>query len=364
MTIAPTAPTAAPAPTARPTKGRAPVAPMKLIGIGVVLVAQVACALVITQSATIATGHALVTLVVGLWLALTSTLRRVAFVCAYIAGNEILWRMSKAVVPWEFGKYAICLLIMITLARTARLRWDWAAIGYFALLVPSTVIAFSESDFSIARQQVSFNLSGPFTLALATWFFAGWRLSRGDLQRVVIALLAPLASLAAVTLTHAARAEDITFTDASNFQTSAGYGPNQVSTALGLGALLAILLVVLIDRGVRERLLFLGVAGLLAVESALTFSRGGLFSAFGALLIAAPFVMRGARNRVAVLCGAVILVIVLDVALLPRLDALTSGRAVDALSGRESHGPRRADPRRTEHLRAEPALRRRTGILG
>jgi hypothetical protein len=150
-------------------------------------------------------------------------------------------------------------------------------------------------------------------------------LGRGDLQRVVIALLAPLAGLAAVTLTHAARVEDITFSDASNFQTSAGYGPNQVSTALGLGALLAILLVLLIDRGIRERLLFLGVGGLLAVESALTFSRGGLFSAFGALLIAAPFVMRGARNRIAVLCGAVILVVVLDVAVLPRLDALTSG---------------------------------------
>jgi O-antigen ligase len=298
---------------------------MRFVAIAAILAAQVATALLITQSATIATVHALVTLTVGLWFACTSTLRRVAFVCAYIAGNEVLWRISKALLPWEFGKYAICLLILVSLGRTARLRWDWAAIGYFALLMPSTVIAFSESDFSFARQQVSFNLSGPFTLALATWFFGSWKLSRGDLQRVVIALLAPLAGLAAVTLTHAARAEDITFSDASNFQTSAGYGPNQVSTALGLGALLAILLVLLIDRGIRERLLFLGVAGLLAVESALTFSRGGLFSAFGALLIAAPFVMRGARNRVAVLCGAVILVLVLDVVVLPRLDALTSG---------------------------------------
>ncbi len=313
-------------PTPPPRRPRS-ILPLEMTAgwVGIIVFLHALYGLMIARSSAIATAHALLTLALAIWIALTSTMRRVAFVCAYIAGSEILWRLGKASLPWEFGKYAICLVIFLTFLRTRRLKWDWPVIAYFSLLIPSTIISFSEQPFDFARKQVSFNLSGPLTLALATWFFSAWRPSREDIQRIFVALLAPIASLAAIAVTHTASLEDLSFTDASNSQTSAGYGPNQVSTMLGLGALLTVLLILLLDRGLRERILYAGLGVLFAVESALTFSRGGLFSAFGAILFAAPFVVSGARSRVALLVGAAVLVGTVEIVILPRLDSFTQG---------------------------------------
>jgi hypothetical protein len=296
----------------------------------VILLAHAVYGLLLVRSAAFATIHAVATFAVALWLAMTSTMRRVAFICAYMAGSEILWRMGHARLPWEFVKYAIALVMVITLARVPRLRWDWMSVFYFALLIPSTLLSFFEQDLDFARKQVSFNLSGPLLLCIATWFFAYLRPSRADLQRLAVAVLAPVASLGLIATTKAASLDDLSFTDASNFQMSAGYGPNQVSTVLGFGALISVLLVLLVERGTRERLLYSVIALLLGIQSALTFSRGGLFAAIGALLLASPFLVQGARNRVAMLAGAVMLVGAVEFVVLPQLDAFTGG----ALSAR------------------------------
>ena len=281
--------------------------------------------LLLARSAALATVHALVTFGIGLWLAMTSTMKRVAIVCAYMAASEILWRLGKAALPWEFVKYAIVLLILITLGRVRHLRWDWSSVAYFGLLIPSTLMSFSERAFEFARQQISFNLSGPLVLAASTWFFAYLRPTRGDVQRIFLAVMAPIISLGLIALTKTATLDDLTFTDASNFQTSAGYGPNQVSTVLGLGVLLAILLALLVEHRARERLLYGVVALFLGILSALTFSRGGLFGALGALAIASPLLLQGARSRAALLIGAVLMVVTVQRVVLPRLDALTGG---------------------------------------
>jgi hypothetical protein len=314
-------------PSSRPARRRLSILRPELTAgwVAVILLGHAVYGLLLVRSAGFATLHAIATFAVALWFALTSTMRRVALVCAYMAGSEILWRMGHARLPWEFVKYAIALVMVITLARVPRLRWDWMSVFYFALLIPSTLLSFFEQDFFFAREQVSFNLSGPLLLCIATWFFAYLRPSRADLQRFAVAVLAPVVSLGLIAMTKAASLDDLSFTDASNFQMSAGYGPNQVSTVLGFGVLLSVLLVLLVERGNRERLLYSLVALLLGVQSALTFSRGGLFAAIGALLLASPFLVTGARNRVAMLVGAVMVVGAVEFVILPKLDAFTGG---------------------------------------
>jgi hypothetical protein len=172
---------------------------------------------------------------------------------------------------------------------------------------------------------VSFNLSGPLTLAVTTWFFSNLRPSRAEVQRLFLATLAPVFSLAIIALTRTASIEDLSFTDASNFQTSGGFGPNQVSLALGFGALLAILMAILLEENVRARAV-LGLAALfLGAQSALTFSRGGLYSTIGATIIALPFLLHGSRNRAMLITSAVVLVLAADLFVLPRIDAMTGG---------------------------------------
>lgn len=322
----------------RPHVSKSPPRELTALWISVILLGHGLYGILLARSVALATLHAMVTFGIALWAAMTSTLRRVAIICCYMAGSEILWRLGKARLPWEFVKYANVVIMIIVLARVRKLRWDWVSVSYFAFLMPSTLISFSEKPFEFARQQVSFNLSGPLLLAVSTWFFSQLRPSRADIQRMFLAIIAPIVSLGLIAMTKTASLDDLTFTDASNFQTSAGYGPNQVSTVFGLGVLLAILLALLVEDRARERLVFTGFALLLGTLSALTFSRGGLFGGIGALLIASPLLVKGARNRVALFVGAVAVVAAVQFIVIPRLDALTEGAIATRFSDTDPTG--------------------------
>ena len=71
----------------------------------------------IRTNSLVATAHALAVFVYGLQVA---TRRRsgdkLAYVLAYIAGSEILWRGGHARVFWEYGKYSATLLMLVHLA--------------------------------------------------------------------------------------------------------------------------------------------------------------------------------------------------------------------------------------------------------
>ena len=289
----------------------------------IVLLAHAVYGLLVTRSAAVATLHAVTTIAIGLWLAGTGSIRRIAIACAYVAGCEILWRIGRASIPWESAKYTIVVFVIIAFSRMKRVRWDWASVTYLALLTPSTLMSFAEETFEYARQQVSFNMSGPVALAAMTWFALYLRPSRGDTKRLFLALLAPAVSLGAVALTGVIRIDAVSFSDASNFQTSAGYGPNQVSSVLGLGALLAVLLAILLEERTRGRIMFGVLALVLGAQCALTFSRGGLYGAVGALVLAAPFLLKGARSRVTLFVMASLLVIAVEAVVVPRLDEFT-----------------------------------------
>src|SRR5258708_177120 len=84
-----------------------------LVGVGLTLL-HVPLAIAMRQSETVATIHAVVTVLVSVSVGLFSTRAvHVLGAMGYIAGAEVLWRMSKASVFWEFGKYSICLVLII-----------------------------------------------------------------------------------------------------------------------------------------------------------------------------------------------------------------------------------------------------------
>src|SRR5205085_6313093 len=59
--------------------------------------------------------HPLVCFAVGMRRALLAkeeSLVRVAEVAAYIVGAEVLWRMTRVPIFWEFGKYSVAIIMM------------------------------------------------------------------------------------------------------------------------------------------------------------------------------------------------------------------------------------------------------------
>jgi hypothetical protein len=271
-----------------------------------------------------ATAHALATIGVGLVCALTRPVGHVAIVAAYIVGAEALWRMTEAGVFWEVGKYAIGAILLVAIQR--RSIWPrWPPVLYFLLLLPGAFATVGEVGLREARQQISFNLSGPFCLAVCAMFFSGIALAWRQLLGVLAALIAPVVGIASVALFSTVKAETITFTASSNLLTSGGFGPNQVSAVLGLGVLVAFLLALDRSANARLRWALLGIALWLLGQSAITFSRSGLYLAAGSIGLSAICSLREKRSGLRVLRMTSLLAGCLLLLLWPRLDQFTEG---------------------------------------
>jgi O-antigen ligase len=298
----------------------------QLLRVATFFAAHALLGLMIYRYKSLATLHAFVTLALGLRWALAGRkqLHRVAYVGAYIVGAEVLWRMSNAVVFYEIGKYGVAAIFIVSLLRNRQLKGPALPLVYFLLLLPSAALTISENDWTDARMMLSFNLAGPLALMVSTWFFSHIKLSQEQLQSLFLTLVCPLISVASVTLFGTISNSDIRFTGESNLATSGGFGPNQVSASLGLGVFVALFCILRFKISSGLKILLFGAMCFLAVQSALTFSRGGLYNAAGAILIGSFYLLRDARARIQFILAAVLILAAVFI-ILPRLDNFTGG---------------------------------------
>lgn len=279
----------------------------------------------------IATAHALGTLLFGLiWTRLGQQVHRVAWVCAYIAGAEVLWRMGHAAVFWEFGKYSLILLAGLGLVNGGeRLRRAntitfllWA---YVVLLLPSVALSVNAIGFSkMARQLISFNLSGPLALAVCGAFFSRWLPSTDQLKWLLWGLIFPVASVAAAVLRGIVNTESIVFSMNASSAASGGFGPNQVSAVLGLGVFAALVLIPF-DSRPQIRAMCLGLASWFLAQGVLTFSRGGIFNVVVALAVFGVHSVSNRRARRGIFLAIVVFGLVGPYIIFPRIDTFTGG---------------------------------------
>src|SRR5690606_10905987 len=154
----------------------------------------------------------------------------------------------------------------------------------FLALLPACLVTVAELGPQGAFGTLSANMSGPLCLAVSCWYFSSLRLGGADLRNVFFAAITPLISVAAVTLFYTVTAENIQFNTESNFATAGGFGPNQVSTMLGLGLFLAASALILYPIPRTLKLVLAGLALFFTAQSVMTFSRSGVYNAVGALV--------------------------------------------------------------------------------
>jgi hypothetical protein len=205
------------------------------------------------------------------------------FIIAYTTSFELLARMSKTspYIPYELGKYLIFILLIFGIIKGYRKgKTGWLLIF---LLLPGILI--DEAGMTTFKNIV-FNLVGPVNVALAIVFFSKEVISRDDFVKVLKLLIYPLVSVLAFVIIKTPDLDKIEFSLRANFETAGGFGTNQVSTALGLGAFLAFLFWrkkwSLTGYGWLDLILFI----VFAFRGLLTFSRGGMMGgAIGILII-------------------------------------------------------------------------------
>lgn len=305
------------------------------------LAAHVPLALAFSASSAFAMGWIVLALSVGIWYALANPhLERVAYVAAYFIGSEVLWRMTSANPFWETGKYAIALLFFLALLRTGKLTGPMGIFLYFICLLPSLVLPMANVSNESFLGDISYYFSGPLALTVSTWFFSHVKLDSTKLQRLFCCLIAPVVGIGTITLFKLVTAKTVVFTNSSNFATSGGFGPNQVSAALGLGALVAFLAGMMSSGGRAFKVVSFLIALFLSTMSALTFSRTGLYTAAVVSVIAIFFLIREPRLRLQLIAGLGVVLLGAYFLVLPRLENMTEGKlgrrfANTTLTGRD-----------------------------
>jgi hypothetical protein len=237
--------------------------------------------------------------------------------------------MAGAPIFWETGKYAVALIFALGLLRLGwRASYHPLAATYLVLLLPSSMLIVGNPYWttSAIMDSLSFALSGPLALAMSTWYCSHVRLSTTELRRVSVALLGPIVGIAWLTINATYLSGPVSFSLNSNMQTSAGFGPNQVSAALGLGALIALVATNLQGTSTLLATVLVGALPVLASQSVMTFSRSGMYGAVAPVILALPFYIRSGRWRRRVALLSVVLLPLAAWIILPRLDAFTEGK--------------------------------------
>lgn len=283
--------------------------------------------LVLYNAGSLSIIHPLLVVSFGLYLAFNrrSKYSDIALLLAYIVGVEVLWRMAKIPVFWELGKYGSVAIILVALIRRGRWEIPKVPLVYFLLLIPACILTLLNFDRYSVQGVLSFNMSGPLLLFFCSWFFYKARLGPIEFRRLLLSLIVPLLCVAFTSLFYTVSAENITFTGESNFETSGGFGPNQVSALLGLGVFAAFAGTILIKNGFGFTIFFSTSALFLAAICMLTFSRGGIYNAaagIAVLLIFGVNDLRAAVRRIA-LTSAVVAVFLLLI--FPAVNDYTGG---------------------------------------
>ena len=217
-------------------------------------------------------------------------------VLAYFTSFEILARMAKTspLIPWDMGKFLLFFLLLTGVVASRKTGKTGALL--IALLIPAVLYDLSgQVTFSDLR----FNLMGPISIGLAVWFFVGQRFTAVGLGRVLLLMLLPLVSALSFTLFRSPDLSSYEFDLTGNAAITGGFGPNQVSTAFGLGMFLSFYMWLNRMTLTGRRWLDLAIVLAFTFQGLFSFSRGGLLGGILGIVIVLYFAFSGqARTRI------------------------------------------------------------------
>lgn len=221
--------------------------------------------------------------------------QEVLLACAYIAAAEIFFRMSKAYIFWETGKYAIIFYCLLGMTYLGFKRDSAPYIFYFLLLLPAIAVSYNQLTYDVDfRKSVLFNLSGPFCLSVAAVFAFGRKVTMNQLLKILDYMVYPIITTVVYVVLYSPDVREAIRHTASNAGFSGGYSGNQTATILGFGffILLTRFFIPYKNIVVQGAMMFFMV--LMGYRALLTFSRGGVLAGvLVAIIFIAVYYLKG-----------------------------------------------------------------------
>lgn len=223
----------------------------------------------------------------------------------YFMCLEVALKVASSNITWEFGKYAVIICLLTGLSMDGLKKKGTIYLIFILLLIPSIFVTDFPSQEE-ARKRLMFNLSGPLTLVVSSYYFYERKVTLKDFENLFFWALLPLVTLGTLLFLTSVDVSRINFMFEALYETSGGYGPNQVSTSLGFGVLLISTAYVLKFKLTGNKFLDLSILAIFIYRGLLTFSRGGMLGAvlsFAAFYLFYNFFTKRITKKVASILG-------------------------------------------------------------
>lgn len=236
----------------------------------------------------------------------------VLLACCYMVGMETFLRMTTGDFFYEISKYLVILFLLIGMFYKGLSGNGYPYFIYLVLLVPAIVVASIHLDFETNfRTSIAFVLSGPMVLGISALFCYDKKIQLSEMLKLLVYVSLPIISMSTYLYLYNPSVREVLIGTASNFVTSGGFGPNQVSSVLGLGMFAMTVRFFLKSPTLFLKILNLSLLGFMSYRALMTFSRGGVYTALLAILtfLVAVYWKSRLKKRRQILVGLVLFVV-------------------------------------------------------
>jgi hypothetical protein len=231
---------------------------------------------------------------------------------AYIAGSEVLLRMTGGNISYEFSKYGVMIFVSIGMYFTGFSKGATPYWIFLLLLVPGVVISTFVLDFDTnIRTTIAFNISGPVCLAVASLYTYRRKIALEQVNNILLSMGLPIISCMVYLTLYTPDLQDVITGTGSNYATSGGFGPNQVATFLGLGMFIFFSRIILESRSKFLVILNLIIVFNISYRGMVTFSRGGMITGFLMIVLLLVFLYFKSNYRGKVKLNYIVVIIAL-----------------------------------------------------
>jgi hypothetical protein len=249
---------------------------------------------------------------------------------AYVVGSEVLLRMTGGNISYEFSKYGVMIFIFLGMYYSGFSRGATPYWIFLLLLVPSIVISTFVLDFDTnIRKAIAFNISGPVCLGIASLYTYRRKISLEQMNNILLSIGLPIVSCTVYLIFYTPNIQDVVTGTQSNFETSGGFGPNQVATFLGLGMFIFFSRIILESKSKLLVLLNLILALNISYRGMVTFSRGGMITGFLMIVLLLGFLYFKSNYRGKVKLNYIIVLISLAMLIVWAYTSFQTGGLID-----------------------------------
>lgn len=201
------------------------------------------------------------------------------YVGSYLTGVEVFLRMTEGNFIEQYAKFAIIGILLLGIFYKGVEKVAYPYLVFIILLIPGVIVgAYTLNYDTDVRKAITFNIIGPLTLAFSAIYCFGRKVTLKEVVNILHAISFPIICIVVYLFLYTPSIKEVVTNTESNFATSGGYGPNQMSTILGLGIFLFFTKIVLFSESKKNRIIDVILLVVIVFRGIVTFSRGGVIA--------------------------------------------------------------------------------------